>query len=160
MKTGYIPKEQRKTMLLLSDDFRLPSGVGVMSREIVLGTAHIFNWIQLGAAVQHPEAGKILDISESVNQEIGTPDAYVRIYPYNGYGDAGILRTLISMEKPDAILMIFTDPTILDLALFEMEHELRQLMPIFYLFNYGMTTPFPKYNKPYYSSVDALFGEY
>jgi hypothetical protein len=155
MKTGYIPKEQRKTMLLLSDDFRLPSGVGVMSREIVLGTAHIFNWIQLGAAVQHPEAGKILDISESVNQEIGTPDAYVRIYPYNGYGDAGILRTLISMEKPDA-LMIFTDPRYW-IWLFEMEHELRQLMPIFY-YSIWDDTPFPKYNKPYYSSVDALFG--
>ena len=31
MKEGYIPKDQRKTILLMSDDIRTNSGVGTMS---------------------------------------------------------------------------------------------------------------------------------
>jgi hypothetical protein len=153
MKDGYIPKEQRKTILLLSDDFRLPSGVGVMSREIVLGTAHRYNWVQVGAAVQHPEAGKILDISDSVNKEMGIPDAYVRIYPYNGYGDSQLIRSLLSMEKPHAI-MHFTDPRYW-LWLYEMEHELREHVPLLF-YHVWDDTPFPKYNYPYYKSCDFI----
>ena len=34
-KKGYIPKDKRKKILLLSDDIRVTSGVGTMSREIV-----------------------------------------------------------------------------------------------------------------------------
>ena len=41
----------KKTILLLSDDLRLHSGVGTMSREIVIGTSYKFNWFQLGAAI-------------------------------------------------------------------------------------------------------------
>ena len=32
------PKREKKKILLLSDDLRMSSGVGTMSREIVLGT--------------------------------------------------------------------------------------------------------------------------
>jgi hypothetical protein len=134
---------------------RLPSGVGVMSREIVQGTAHRFNWVQLGAAVEHPEAGKILDASESLSQEIGIPDAYLRIYPYNGYGDPTILRNLIMMERPDAII-IFTDPRYW-IWLYQIEHEIREHMPIMF-YSIWDDLPFPKYNRIYYQSVDALFG--
>ena len=61
MKKGYIPKDQRKKILMLSDDIRTRSGVGNMAREIVVNTAHHFNWINLGGAVNHPEAGKGFD---------------------------------------------------------------------------------------------------
>ena len=54
MKKGYIPKDKRKKILLLSDDIRTQSGIGTMSREIVLKTAHHFNWVNLGGAVKHP----------------------------------------------------------------------------------------------------------
>lgn len=40
MKEGYIPKEQRKNILLLTDDIRLQSGVANVGKEIVLHTAH------------------------------------------------------------------------------------------------------------------------
>ena len=40
MKEGYIPKEQRKNILLLTDDIRLHSGVANVGKEIVLHTAH------------------------------------------------------------------------------------------------------------------------
>lgn len=155
MKTGYIPKEQRKKILFLSDDMRVTSGIGVMSREIVEGTAHHFNWIQVGAGVNHPEAGKIIDISDAVNKEISLEDSYVRIYPYNGYGDSRLIRQLIQIEKPDAILH-FTDPRYW-VWLYQMEHELRQQMPILY-YNIWDDLPYPKYNQGYYMSCDSLFS--
>jgi glycosyltransferase involved in cell wall biosynthesis len=153
MKSGYIPKDQRKTILLLSDDFRMPSGVGVMSREIVLGTAHKYNWIQVGAAVQHPDAGKIFDMSQAVNNETGLTDSYVKIIPYNGYGDANLLRTIIQMEHPDAILH-FTDPRYW-IWLYEIEHEIRELMPLMF-YHVWDDLPFPKYNYSYYRSCDFI----
>ena len=63
MKKGYIPKDQRKKILLLSDDIRTHSGVGCQSRLIVLNTAHHFNWVNLGGAVKQPEKGNAFDIS-------------------------------------------------------------------------------------------------
>ena len=64
----WLPKEQRKKILFLSDDMRIHSGVGVMSREIIEQTAGYFNWVQVGAAVNHPEAGKLVDISDDTRQ--------------------------------------------------------------------------------------------
>jgi glycosyltransferase involved in cell wall biosynthesis len=155
MKTGYIPKDERKKILFLADDMRVTSGIGVMTREIIEGTAHRYNWVQVGAGVNHPEAGKIVDLSQAVAQETGVEDAYVRIYPYNGYGDSRLIRQLIQMEKPDAILH-FTDPRYW-IWLYQMEHELRQQMPIFY-YNIWDDLPYPKYNQGYYMSCDALFS--
>ena len=59
---GYIPKTQRKKILMLSDDIRTHSGVGGMAREIILNSAHHFNWVNLGGAVKHPEPGKGFDL--------------------------------------------------------------------------------------------------
>lgn len=150
---GYIPKEKRKKILLLSDDLRMPSGVGVMSKEIVSGTAHRFNWVQLGAAVSHPEAGKILDASESLSKEVGIPDASLRIYPNSGYGDANTLRNLMMIERPDAILH-FTDPRYW-IWLYQMEHEVREHIPIMF-YHVWDDLPYPKYNEPYYRSCDFI----
>lgn len=155
MKLGYLPKDQRKKILLLSDDLRVPSGIGVMSREIVEGTAHHFNWVQVGAGVNHPEVGKIIDLSDALKKEIGLEDPSVRIYPYNGYGDSRLLRQLIEMEKPDAILH-FTDPRYW-IWLYQMEHELRQKLPILY-YNIWDDLPYPMYNREYYMSCDSLFS--
>ena len=60
---------KKKKILLFSDDLRMSSGVGTMSREIVLGTAHHFDWIQVGGAVKHPEEGQMFDLSKDVNKE-------------------------------------------------------------------------------------------
>lgn len=153
MTEGVLPLDQRPKILLLSDDMRMPSGVGNVSRDIVLGTAHRFRWAQLGAAVQHPEAGKIVDASKSLADEIGLGEAYCRIYPYNGYGDPGVLRTLIQMEKPDAILH-FTDPRYW-IWLYQMEHEIREHVPIFY-YHVWDDLPYPKYNENFYRSCDFI----
>ena len=155
MVNGYIPQEQRKKVLLLCDDIRMTSGISTMAREIVVGTAHRFNWVNLGGAIQHPEDGKRLDISEDTNKIMGIQDSYVYIYPINGYGSPEIIRQLISIENPDAI-MFFTDPRYW-IWLFQMENEIRKKIPMIYL-NIWDDLPAPLYNKPYYESCDTLMA--
>ena len=77
----------KKKILLLSDDLRMHSGIATMSREFVLGTVHKYDWVQLGAAIKHPDEGKIMDISEDVKKQTGVNDAYVKIYDIIGYGN-------------------------------------------------------------------------
>jgi hypothetical protein len=150
-----LPQADRKKVLLLCDDLRMHSGIATMAREFVVGSAHHFNWFQVGAAVQHSEIGKIMDISEDVNKQIGIDDADVKILPNNGYGDAQLVRDLIKREKPDA-LFIFTDPRYW-VWLFEIEREIRNEIPIVWL-NIWDDYPAPMYNKQYYNSVDALLA--
>ena len=154
-KFRYIEKNKRKKILLLSDDIRMHSGVGNMGKEIVLGTAHHFNWVNLGAAVKHPEEGKAFDLSNETNAEVGIEDAYVRLIPSSGYGTAKKIREILEVEKPDAIF-IFTDPRYWT-WLFEIERELRKDLPIFFL-NIWDNYPSPLYNKTYYESVDVLMA--
>ena len=154
-KFRYLKQQDRKKILLLCDDIRMHSGIGNMGKEVVLGTAHHFNWVNLGAALKHPEEGKAFDLSQQVNQEVGIDDAYVRLIPSTGYGDTKRVRELLAVEKPDAIL-IFTDPRYWT-WLFEIEREIRSKIPIFWL-NIWDDYPAPLYNKPYYESVDALMA--
>lgn len=157
MKNSYKPieKQHRKKILLMCDDIRYPSGVGNMAREIVLNSAHHFNWINMGAGLEHPEVGKVLDLSQSVNEATGIADASVYIYPSTGYGTPAFLRTLLDRENPDAIF-IFTDPRYW-VWLFEIEREIRTKIPLFYL-NIWDNYPAPMYNKPYYESCDVLMA--
>ena len=155
MVNGYIKKEERKKILLLCDDIRMTSGISTMAREIVLGTAHRFNWVNLGGAINHPEQGKRLDISQDTNAIAGISDASIFLYPTNGYGSPELVRQLLEMEKPDAI-MIFTDPRYW-VWLFQMENEIRKKVPIVYL-NIWDDLPAPLYNKSYYESCDALMS--
>ena len=155
MKEGYIPKEQRKKILLLCDDIRFTSGIATMAREIVVGTSHRFNWVNLGGAINHPEQGQRLDISQDTNAHNGITDASVFLYPVNGYGDAQVVRHLIDVEKPDAI-MFFTDPRYWT-WLFQIENEIRRKIPMIYL-NIWDDYPVPMYNEPYYESCDGLMA--
>jgi glycosyltransferase involved in cell wall biosynthesis len=151
---NWLPKDQRKKILLLSDDLRIHSGIGVMSREIVEQTCGIFNWVQVGAAVNHPENGKLVDLSQAVSEETGVEDASVHIYPFNGYGNSMFVRHLLDTEKPDAILH-FTDPRYW-IWLYQMEHEIRQKMPMMF-YTIWDDLPYPMYNKNFYRADDGLF---
>ena len=143
----------KKKILLLSDDLRMTSGISTMSREFVLGTIHRFDWIQIGAGINHREKGLIVDCSEDVRQRTGIKDANLKIIPYNGYGDINIIRKMISEEKIDAILH-FTDPHYWQ-WLYDNEHEIRQQVPILY-YHIWDNIPDPLYNKNYYESCDWL----
>jgi hypothetical protein len=155
MIEGYIAKADRKKILLLCDDIRMHSGIATMAREIVMKSAHKFNWFNVGAAINHPEKGKVLDLSQDINKQLKIEDADVKIQPNNGYGDAMLIRTLLKKEKPDAIF-IFTDPRYWT-WLFEIEREIRSTIPIVWL-NIWDDYPAPKYNENYYDSVDSLLG--
>jgi hypothetical protein len=145
----------KKTILLLSDDLRMNSGIATMSRELVVGTVHHYNWIQLAGAVKHPEAGKIVDLSQATKDQTGVKDAYVRLYPTDGYGNDQLLFTVMDQEKPDAI-MHFTDPRYWD-WLYAIEHQIRKKIPLTYL-NIWDSLPYPMWNRPAYQSCDALFS--
>ena len=120
----------KKKILLLSDDLRMHSGIATQSKEFVMGTAHKYDWVQIGGAIKHPDNGKIIDMSEALKNDFQIDNPYLKIYPVNGYGNPTILRQVLMMEKPDAILH-FTDPRFW-VWLYNMEHEIRQNIPILY----------------------------
>jgi glycosyltransferase involved in cell wall biosynthesis len=154
-KSFYIPKEKRKKLLLITDDIRVHSGVATVGREIVSHTAHHYNWVCIAGAINHPEKGKRFDLSQSINETYGIDDASVFLYPADGYGEPNLLRTIINLEKPDAIFLI-TDPRYFT-WLFQMENEIRKKIPIIYL-NIWDDYPAPQYNEAFYESCDALLG--
>ena len=155
MKEGYIKPEDRKKILLLTDDIRVHSGVAQIGREMVVNTSHRYNWVQLAGAVKHPDKGKRIDLSKDTDQQAGISDSSVILYPTDGYGNPDLLRQIIQLEKPDAIFLI-TDPRYFTWV-FQMENEIRKQIPIAYL-NIWDDYPAPMYNKEFYESCDALFG--
>ena len=144
---------KKKKILLLSDDLRMSSGIATVSKELVLGTLDKFHWVQLGAAVNHPEKGKEIDLGNDVRKTTGIKDASLKIIPWTGYGDANILRELIMRHQPDAILH-FTDPRYWR-WLYDMEAEVRQNIPILF-YHIWDDLPDPDYNRNYYESCDWL----
>ena len=151
----YLPKDDRKKILLICDDMRVHSGIATVAKEIVIHTSQHFNWTQIAGAIKHPEAGKVFDLSKEINKLTGLEDSSVNLYPTNGYGDVDLVRQLIQRENPDAIMLI-TDPRYF-MWLFNSEGEFRKNMPIMYL-NIWDDYPAPLYNKAFYESCDLLMG--
>lgn len=151
-----MSKEKKKPLiLLLSDDLRLHSGIATMSKEMVLHTAHKYDWLQVGAAVKHPDEGKFFDVSDDVNEELGIDHASVRIIPQSGYGNQDLIRQILINEDVEAILH-FTDPRFWG-WLYAMEDEIRKHIPILYL-NIWDDLPDPMWNAPFYGSCDLLMS--
>ena len=152
---NYLPKDERKKILLICDDIRVHSGIATVGKEIVLHTSQHFNWIQVAGAITHPDKGKILDLSSTINKETGLNDSSVRLYPVDGYGNIELVREIIKRENPDAIMLI-TDPRYF-MWLFNAEGEIRKNIPIMYL-NIWDDYPAPLYNRAFYESCDLLMG--
>jgi len=154
-KLKKVSEVKKKKILLLSDDLRMSSGVGTMSREIVMGTIKEYDWVQIAGAIKHPDANKTVDMCDTVRKETGVEDAYVKLYPVDGYGNQELLRNLLEVEKPDAILH-YTDPRFWK-WLYDMEHEVRQHIPIYY-YNIWDDLPYPMWNEPFYESCDLIMN--
>jgi glycosyltransferase involved in cell wall biosynthesis len=152
---NYLPKAERKKIMLICDDLRVHSGVATVAREIVTKTAHHFNWINIAGSITHPDKGQRLDVSDDTNKLLGIDDSSVMLYPVDGYGTIEIIRQIMEVEKPDAIMLI-TDPRYFEF-IFQMENELRKSVPITYL-NIWDDYPAPLYNKSYYEACDLLMG--
>jgi glycosyltransferase involved in cell wall biosynthesis len=151
----YLPQNKRKKILLICDDIRVHSGIATVGREIVLQTAQHFNWAQIAGAVNHPDKGKVFDLSSDSNKQMGLTDSSIKLYPVDGYGNIETVRQLIKIEKPDA-LMLITDPRYF-MWLFNAENEIRKELPIIYL-NIWDDYPAPLYNREFYESCDVLLG--
>jgi hypothetical protein len=145
----------KKKILLLADDIRMHSGIATMGRELVLGTADRFDWVQIAGAITHPDKGKIADMSDATNKMLGRNDCYVKLYPVDGYGDEDTLFAIMNMEKPDAVLH-FTDPRFWT-WLYLIERQVRAKVPLTYL-NIWDDLPYPMYNRPFYESCDVLMS--
>jgi len=153
MKEGYIPREKRKKILMLSDDIRTHSGVGNMAKEIIVNSAHHFNWVNLGGAVNHPNDGQGFDISDDTNKITGLTDADVKVIATKNYGNPEMLRAIIAQEKPEAIVH-FTDPRYW-VWLYQMENEIRQKCPLIF-YTIWDDLPYPMWNRDFYRSDDML----
>ena len=146
---------KKKKILLMSDDLRMHSGVATVSKDIVMGTIDKYDWVQIGGAINHPDQGKVMDMNEAVRKETGIKDAALKIYPCSGYGNPNLLREILEIENPDAILH-YTDPRFW-IWLYGMENEIRQNIPIFY-YNIWDDLPDPHWNTNYYRSCDLLMA--
>jgi glycosyltransferase involved in cell wall biosynthesis len=145
----------KKKILLLSDDLRMHSGIATQSRTFVTNTLHKYDWCQIAGAIKHPDEGKVMDMTESLEKDLGITDCYLRLYPVHGYGSPDALRQVMEIEKPDALLH-YTDPRFWE-WLYQMEHEIRMEIPIFY-YNIWDDLPYPRWNEPFYESCDLIMN--
>ena len=145
---------KKKKILLLSDDLRMHSGIATVSKDIVMETLNEYDWVQIAGAIKHPDKGKVFDMSKGL-EDFGIKDGYLNVYPTDGYGDGPLLREVMALEKPDAILH-YTDPRFW-IWLYKMEAEIRRDIPIFY-YNIWDDLPDPQYNELYYRSSDLLMS--
>jgi len=149
--------QKKKKILLLGDDIRYHSGISTISRELVVGSVDKYDWVQLAAAINHPEHAKKIDLSQDIRNETGVSDASIVLYGHNGYGNPDVLREILHYEKPDVIVFI-TDPRFWG-WLFLMEHEIRAewKIPLVYI-NIWDSYITPLWNASAYASCDMLFS--
>jgi glycosyltransferase involved in cell wall biosynthesis len=134
---------QKKKILLLSDHPLSTSGVGTQARWLIHGLVDTgrYTFRCLGAALKH----------SSYETSQSGPDIIIK--PIDGFGDVTLMRQLVAMERPDAV-MLFTDPRFFPHIWFA-EDEIHQVCPIVYwhLWDNG---PAPIFNDYVYESCDLV----
>jgi len=133
-------------VFVLADNPLAPSGVAGQTRymiEALLKTGK-FSFVCFGGAIKHQNYDPI-----KIDQY---GDDWI-IYPVDGYGNQEQVRTLIQSQKPD-IMWIMTDPRFWG-WLWEIENEIRSVMPIVY-YHVWDNYPYPKFNRRYYLSNDYI----
>ena len=133
-------------ILTLSDHPLSPSGVGTQTKyicEALLKTGR-YSIISLGGAIKHEKYNPIV------------VDPYGndwKILPVDGYGTQEMIRSILRVEKPDAI-WIMTDPRFWG-WLWSMENEVRPLCPIVY-YHVWDNYHYPQFNRRWYLSNDHI----
>ena len=93
---------EKKKIMVISDHPMAPSGVGTQTKyfiEALINTGK-YKFICLGGAIKHHDYAP---------QKIeGYGDDWI-VQPVNGYGDQQIIRSALTMEKPD-LIWFMTDP--------------------------------------------------
>jgi len=137
----------RKIKVLTIGDHPLsPSGVGTQSKYVfeALLNSGKFQIISLGGAMKHNDYRPV--VVEPHGEDW-------KIIPVDGYGTQEMLRSIIRNEKPD-ILWFMTDPRFYE-WLWEMENEIRPLLPMVY-YHVWDNKPLPMFNKMFYESNDHI----
>lgn len=132
----------RKKILIVSDDIRVPTGVSIMTKTIIEKTSDRFEWVQYGALKIHPN-DKDVSLFEGI-----------KIYGAERFGNEKMFRVCIEKENPDAVLF-FTDPRQFT-HLFQTEYDIRKKIPWMY-YTIWDNEPAPHFNKPFYESCDGIF---
>lgn len=133
-------------VLTISDSPLSFSGVGNQTKYVIdaLLESGKFSVVSLGGAIKHR------DYKPVKTEEWG--DDWL-IYPVDGYGTKEIVRSIVRNEKPD-MLWFMTDPRFWD-WLWDMDHEIRSLMPMIY-YHVWDNYPYPKFNRAFYLSNDLI----
>jgi glycosyltransferase involved in cell wall biosynthesis len=137
---------EKKKIFVIADHPFAKSGVGTQTKYIIealLKTGR-YKFVCFGGAVKHQ------DYRPQKTDEWG--DDLV-IHPVDGYGTQEQVRSILWMEKPDA-LWFMTDPRFYG-WLWDMENEIRSLVPMIY-YHVWDNYPYPKFNKNYYNSNDLI----
>ena len=115
---------KKKIKVLTISDMPLgTSGVGLQTRNFIQSLLETgeFQVVSLGGSIKHEKYDPIK------TKEYG--DDFI-VYPVNGFGDEGTIRSILRNERPD-ILWIMTDPRFFE-WLWSMEDEIRSLVPLVY----------------------------
>jgi len=131
-------------LLVISDDIRMPSGVGIQAYKLLTGL------LKTGEYDIVEIAGSLFPYKRI------EPIIYkgIKLYPVsNGYGDQNIVRQILNIEKPD-ILLAFSDPRFF-YYLFLIDNEFRTNTKLI-LYHTWDNEPFPKFNLPWYSACDKI----
>ena len=138
--------DKKIKILTLSDHPLSPSGVGTQTKYIIEGLLATgrYEFISLGGAIKHS------DYSSITTDKWG--DQWT-IFPVDGYGTPEMLRSIIRTQKPD-MLWFMTDPRFWG-WLWDIEHEIRPLLPMVYYHVWDNFPP-PFYNKNSYNSNDVI----
>jgi len=133
-------------VFIIADHPYSPSGVGIQTRYMLEGLLRTgeFSFICFGGAIKHNDY-QLQKFEEFADDLI--------IYPVDGYGTQESVRSIIRTEKPD-MLWFMTDPRFFP-WLWEMEDEIRSLIPMIY-YHVWDNLPYPKYNKVWYDSTDVV----
>lgn len=139
----FIKPKKKYKIVMLSDHQLAPSGVGVQARFLIEGLIATgkYSFRCLGGAIQH----------EKYDMQVVNEDFVIR--PVDGFGTREMIRELLIVEQPDAVLL-FTDPRQF-IWLWEIEDEIHQVCPITY-WHVWDNDPYPEFNEPWYESTDLI----
>jgi len=134
---------QKKKILLLSDHILSTSGVGTQGRWLVQGLVDTgkYTFRCLGGAMKHER------------YDVVSPHEDIVIRPIDGFGTVDLIRQLVAIERPDA-MMLFTDPRFFN-HIWHIEDEIHQVCPIVYNHLWD-NPPWPEYNRYVYESCDLV----
>jgi len=138
--------EKKIKILTLSDHPMSPSGVGTQTKYVIEGMLQTgrYQFVSFAGAVKHE------DYTPQKTEQWG--DDWL-VFPVDGYGNQDQVRSIIRQQKPD-IMWFMTDPRFYG-WLWEIENEIRPLMPMVY-YHVWDNYPYPKFNKRFYDSNDYV----